>query len=95
MLIFSSLTTDYNYFNHSCYQSGISVHICQQLLCNESELSYYIKTESCQGRAACCDFYQIDSEITMDALWSPSSLPLCMIAIAPFAEESYLSRRQI
>lgn len=43
MLIFSSLSADYNYFNHSCYQSRISVHICQQLLCNKSELSYYIK----------------------------------------------------
>lgn len=46
MRIFSSLTTDYNYFNHSCYQSGISVHICQQLLCNKSELSHYIKKQS-------------------------------------------------
>ena len=43
MLVFSSLSTDYNYFNHSCYQSGITVHICQKLLCNKSELSYYIK----------------------------------------------------
>lgn len=43
MLIFSSLSTDYNYFDHSCYQSRISVHICQQLLCNKSEWSYYKK----------------------------------------------------
>lgn len=51
ILVFSSLSTDYNYCNHSCYQSRISVHTCQQLLCNKSELSYYIE-QSCQMSAA-------------------------------------------
>ena len=43
MLVFCSLFTDYNYFNHSCYQSGITICICQKLLCNKSELSYCVK----------------------------------------------------
>lgn len=40
---FPQLIADFNYFNHSCYQSRISAHICQQLLCNKSDLNYYIK----------------------------------------------------
>lgn len=51
ILVFSSLSPDYNYCNHSCYQSKISVHTCQQLLCNKSELSYYTE-QSCQMSAA-------------------------------------------